>query len=118
MPLAFPALYLQLTRPVGLFVLIYSDASWPQLMSVKNLLHDCTLATGSGLTRVLGPLHLGNHELKRLLYILVVARAGFSPRAFELCGKGTTVFGGDLALFGAEVGFVAYDDERNPVDGL
>jgi hypothetical protein len=81
-------------------------------------LHDCAFAAGSGLTRVLGPLHLGNHQLKGLLYVLVVACAGFGPRAFELCGEGAAVFGCDLALFGAEVGFVAYDDEGHPVDGL
>ena len=89
-------------------------------MSVKKSLglHDCTFAAGSGLTRVLGPFHLGNHELKILLYVLVVARAGFGPRAFELRGEGAAVFGRDLALFGAEVGFVAYDDDGDPVDGL
>jgi hypothetical protein len=52
------------------------------------------------------------------LYVLVVARRGFGPGALELCGEGAAVFGGDLALFGAEIGFVANDDEGNPIDGL
>ena len=56
-------------------------------------LHDRTLAAASGLTRILRPLHLGNYELKGLLYVLVVARAGFGPGTFELCGEGATVFG-------------------------
>jgi hypothetical protein len=76
----------------------------------RIILHDCTLAAASGLTRVLGPLDLGNHELKGLLYVLVVARGGFGPGAFELCGEGAAIFGSDLALFGAEIGFVADDD--------
>jgi hypothetical protein len=81
-------------------------------------LHDCTFAAASGLTRVLRPLHLSNHELKSLLYVLVVARTGFGPGTFELCGEGATVFGRDLALFGTQVGLVAYNDEGNPFDGL
>ena len=81
-------------------------------------LHDRTLAAASGLTRILRPLHLGNYELKGLLYVLVVARAGFGPGTFELCGEGATVFGRDLALFGTQVRLVADDDKGNPLDGL
>ncbi len=52
------------------------------------------------------------------MYVLVVARTGFGPGTFELCGEGATVFGRDLALFGTQVGLVAYNDEGNPFDGL
>jgi hypothetical protein len=81
-------------------------------------LHDYTFAAASRLTRVLGPLHLGNYELESLLYVLVVARAGFGPGTLELCGEGATVFGRDLALFGTQVRLVADDDKGNPLDGL
>jgi hypothetical protein len=82
------------------------------------LLHDNTLASASGLTRVLAPFHLGNDELESLEDVLVVTRAGFGPRALELFGEGLAVFGRDLALFGTEVGFVANDDNGHPIDGL
>ena len=84
----------------------------------QRALHDSALASTRRLTRVLAPLHLGNHELKRLEHVLVVARAGLGPRALELFGEGFAVFGRDLALLGAEVGLVAYDDNGDPVDGL
>jgi len=81
-------------------------------------LHYCTLAAAGGLTRVLRTLHLGNHELKSLLYVFIVARASFCPRALEFCCEGAAVFGGNLTLFGAEVGLVAYNNERNPFHSL
>jgi hypothetical protein len=86
-------------------------------MSVIHL-HDIALASASRLTRVLAPLDLGHHELKGLEYILVVACTSFGPRTLELFGEGFAVFGRDLSLFGAEVGFVAYNDNRDPIDGL
>lgn len=85
---------------------------------VDDSLHDGALATASGLTRVLASLNLPNDELKSLEHVLVVAGAGFGPRALELFGEGFAVFGGDLTLFRTEVGLVAYDDDRDPVDGL
>lgn len=81
-------------------------------------LHDYTFAASSGLTRILALLHLGNHELKTLLHVLVVPRAGFSPGTFEFCSESTAVFGSDLALFWAEIGLVAYDDKGDPFDSL
>jgi hypothetical protein len=77
-----------------------------------------TLASASRLTRILAPLHLSNKQLKRLEHVLIVAGARFCPCAFELFGEGFAVFGRNLTLFGAEIGFVAYDDNGNPVDGL
>jgi hypothetical protein len=77
-----------------------------------------TLASASGLTRVLAPLHLANDKLKRLEYVLVVARARFGPGALELFGESFAVFGRDLALLGAEVGLVAYDNNGDPFDSL
>lgn len=83
-----------------------------------RLSHDGTFAAASGLTRILAPLHLGDQKLKRFLYVLVVSRRSLGPGAFELCGERAAVFGGDLALFGAQVGFVAYDYEGHPFDSL
>ena len=84
----------------------------------QDLSHDCTLATASGLTRILASLHFGNHKLEGFLDVLVVPRRRFGPCAFELGGKRSAVFGGDLTLFRTEIGLVAYDDEGNPVDCL
>ena len=84
----------------------------------QRTLHDSALAATRGLTRVLAPLHLGNHELERLEHVLVVARARLGPRALELLGEGFAVLGRDLALLGAEVRLVAYNDNGDPVDGL
>jgi hypothetical protein len=86
-------------------------------MSVESL-HDNTLAPASRLTRILAPLHLPNNKLKRLEHILIITGAGLSPRTLEFFGEGFAVFGGDLTLFGTEVGLVAYDDDGDPVDGL
>jgi hypothetical protein len=52
------------------------------------------------------------------LYILIIARRRLGPRALELFRELLAFFGRDLALFGAEVGFVAYDDEGDKVGGL
>lgn len=99
---------------------IFVHADWYTRSCQSRILelHDCTFAAASGLTRVLGPLHLSNDELKSLLYVFVVARAGFGVGTFELCGEGFAVFRRDLALFGTQVRLVAYDDEGNPFDGL
>jgi hypothetical protein len=84
----------------------------------QTSLHDKTFASASRLTGVLAPLHLANNELECLEYVLVVARARFGPGALELFGESFAVFGRDLALLGAEVGLVAYDNNRDPLDSL
>jgi len=81
-------------------------------------LHDDAFAPIRRLTRILAAFHLSNDQLERLLHILVVSGAGLSPRALELFGEGFSVFGRNLALLGAQVGFVAYDDNGDPVDCL
>ena len=50
--------------------------------------------------------------------IFVVACAGLGPCALELGGESAAVFGRDLALFGAKVRLVAYNNEGNPFDSL
>jgi hypothetical protein len=84
----------------------------------QKSLHDMTLASASGLTRVLAPLHLANDKLKCLEDVLVVARARFGPGALELFGEGFAIFGCNLALLGTEIGLVAYDNNRDPLDSL
>lgn len=81
-------------------------------------LHDYALVAAGGLTRVLALLHLANHEVKGLLHVLVVAGRGLCPGALEFLGEGAAVFGGDLALLGAQIGLVAYDDEGDPGGSL
>lgn len=81
-------------------------------------LHDSALASASGLTRVLAPLHLRDYELESLENVLVVARTGLGPCTLELFGEGFAVFWRDLTLFGAEIGFVADDYNGHPFDGL
>jgi hypothetical protein len=102
---------------ISLLVPVHTDDAHSRHISTTSL-HDNALGATSGLTRVLAPLHLSDHQLKRLQHVLVVARARFRPGTLELFGKGSAVLGGNLALFGAEVGFVAYNDEGNPLDGL
>jgi hypothetical protein len=89
-----------------------------RLQISQTSLHDMTLASASRLTRVLAPLHLANDELKCLEDVLVVARARFGPGALELFGKGLAILGCDLALLGTEVGLVAHDNNRDPLDSL
>lgn len=52
------------------------------------------------------------------MYVLVVSRRRLGPGALELGGERLAVLGSDLALFGAEIGFVANNDERDPIDRL
>jgi hypothetical protein len=104
-------------RDISLLVPVHTDDSHRRHISTTSL-HDNALGTTSGLTRVLAPLHLSDHKLERLQHVLVVARARFRPGTLELFGKGSAVFGSDLALLGAEIRFVAYNDEGNPFDGL
>jgi hypothetical protein len=104
-------------RDISLLVPVHTDDSHRRHISTTSL-HDNALGTTSGLTRVLAPFHLSDHQLKRLQHVLVVARARFRPGTLELFGKGSAIFGSDLTLFRAEIGFVAYNDEGNPFDGL
>lgn len=83
-----------------------------------KLLHDDAFAASSRLTRILAALHLADDQLETLNHVLVVAGRCLCPCALELFGEGAAVFGGNLALLGAEVGFVAYDNDGDPVDGL
>jgi hypothetical protein len=97
--------------------LVHTDDSQHVHVSIASL-HDSALAPASGLTRILAPLYLGDHELKSLEYVLVVASARLGPRAFELFGEGFAVFGCDLTLLGTEIGFVAHNDHGDPIDSL
>ena len=82
-------------------------------------LHDLTpTLAASGLTRVLARLHLLDQELEGFFDVLIIPRTGLCPAALELLRKLLAVFGGDLTLLGTEIGFVANDDNGDPVDGL
>ena len=82
-------------------------------------LHDSTLGVPLfRLARLLALLDLGNHPLESLADILVVARAGLREAAAQLFGELLAVGEGDLALLGAQVGFVAYDCEGDCVGAL
>jgi hypothetical protein len=82
-------------------------------------LHDLApaLATG-GLARVLARLHLLNQKLEGLLNVLIVSGAGFGPAALELLRECFAFLGCDLALLGAQIGLVAYNDNGDPFDSL
>lgn len=69
-------------------------------------------------SRVLTLFDLANHQLKRLLHILIVSCRGLGPAAIQLGLEGLAVFGGDLALLGAEIGLVSYNDEGDVFSGL
>lgn len=82
-------------------------------------LHDLTpTLAASGLTRVLASLDLLNQELEGLLDVLVIPCTGLCPAALELLRELLAVFGGNLALFGTEIGFVANNDKGDPFDCL
>jgi hypothetical protein len=82
-------------------------------------LHDLApaLAT-SRLARVLARLHLLNQKLEGLLDVLVVSGTGFGPAALELLRECLALLGCDLALLGAQIRLVAYNDDRDPFNGL
>jgi len=82
------------------------------------ILHQRALLPTRRLTWILALFDFGNNQLKRLANILVIPRARFSPRTLELLANGFAVFGADLSLFGSEVGFVSYNDDRYPVGSL
>lgn len=67
------------------------------------------------LSRLLTFLDLPNHSLESLANILVISRRSFHETAAQLVGQLFPVRGGDLALFGTEVGFVGYDHEGDGV---
>ena len=82
------------------------------------MLHDHTFVPAGRLPGILTLLHLAHHELECPLDVLVVPRRSLGPGAFELLGKPLAFLGRHLALFGAEVGFVAYDDEGDEIGSL
>jgi hypothetical protein len=82
-------------------------------------LHDRTL--GIALLRLssfLALLNLSDHSLESFADVLVVARAGFGEAAAQLFGEFLAVGERHLALFGAQVGFVADDCEGDGVGAL
>ena len=82
-------------------------------------LHDDTLCIAVfRLASFLPTFNFDNHRLESFGDVLVVARAGFHEAAAQLIGKFLTVGGGDLTLLRAEVGFVAYDHDRDSVCAL
>ena len=82
-------------------------------------LHDSTLGIPLfRLARLLALLDLSNHSFESFADILVVARAGLREAAAQLFGELLAVGEGDLALLGAQVGFVAYDCEGDCVGAL
>ncbi|KAK7189984.1 hypothetical protein PSPO01_03705 [Paraphaeosphaeria sporulosa] len=88
------------------------------LAHVSHRLHDSALAPAGGLARVLTLLDLANHQLKRLLHVLVVARAGLGPAAAQLRRQRLALLGGDLALLRTQIRLVADDDKRDVFGGL
>jgi hypothetical protein len=82
-------------------------------------LHDLTpTLAASGLTRVLASLHLLDQKLEGLLDVLIIPCTRFRPAALELLSKRFAVFGGDLALLGTQIGFVANNNNGYPFDSL
>lgn len=80
--------------------------------------HNIALAAGGRLIRVLRLFDLCNEELEGLVDVLVVASAGLGPAAVVLVGQLLAVLGRDLALLGAQIAFVAHDDDGDPLDAL
>lgn len=80
--------------------------------------HNIALAAGGRLIRVLRLLDLCNEQLKGLGYVLVVASTRLGPGAIVFLGQLLALLGGDLTLFGAQIGLVADDDDGDPLDAL
>ena len=84
-----------------------------------SLLHDRALGIALiGLASLLALLNLSDHALESLADVLIVARAGLGEAAAQLFGKLLAVCECDLALLGAQVGFVADDGEGDCVGAL
>lgn len=82
-------------------------------------LHDRALLVALfRLTGFLALLDFGDHAFEGFADVLVVARAGFGEAAAQLLGELLAVCEGDLALFGAQVGLVANNRERDGVGTL
>lgn len=85
----------------------------------KPLLHNSTLRIALlRLPGLLALLNLSDHSFESFADVLVVARTRFGETAAQLFGEFLAVGEGDLALFGAQVGFVADDCEGDGVGAL
>ncbi len=81
-------------------------------------LHHPTRLAAARLGRVLRALDLGNHELKGLGDVLVVARAGLGEGAAELRAQLPPFVRRHLPLLGPQVALVADDDEGDGFGAL
>lgn len=96
---------------------------WPVLFSLIPSIsflfsHHSALAAGGRLIRVLRLFDLCDEELESLVYVLVVASACLGPAAVVLVRQLLAVLGRDLALLGAQIAFVAHDDDGDPLHAL
>lgn len=80
--------------------------------------HHQALATSGRLIRVLSLFDLCDEKIKAPANVLVIASAGFGPGAIVLLRQLLSIICADLALLGAEVTFVAHNDDRDPLDAL
>lgn len=80
--------------------------------------HHQALATSGRLIGVLSLFDLCDEKIKAPANVLVIASAGFGPGAIVLLRQLLPIICADLALLGAEVTFVAHDDDRDPLDAL
>lgn len=80
--------------------------------------HHQALATGGRLIGVLSLFDLCDEKVKAPANVLVIASAGFGPGAIVLLRQLLPIICADLALLGAEITFVAHDDDRDPLDAL
>lgn len=92
--------------------------SWSRKLCGHCSSHHQALAAGWRLIRVLRLFDLCDEKIKAPANVLVIASAGFSPGAVVLLRQLLSIIGADLALLGAEVTFVADDDDRNPLNAL
>ena len=67
---------------------------------------------------VLGLFDLGDHELKGLGDVLIVAGAGFGPGTLELRPEVLAFFRRHLSLLWTQIALVADDDQRNRFGSL
>lgn len=100
--------------------LLYKSASQSSSCSlVTAALHDRALLVALfRLAGFLALLDFGDHAFEGFADVLVVARAGLGEAAAQLLGELLAVCESDLALFGAQVGLVADDRERDGVGTL
>lgn len=86
--------------------------------TIREVLHEVTIALLRRLTWILRLLDLSNEQFESFAHVLVISGARFGPAALKLLRYLLPFLSADLSLFGSKIALVSYNDNWNRLGAL